>query len=153
MACRHRKLQFQTQSGPQWRSALHRLESLLKSPCWSHRAVGGVDALVGLPSLSINKLSVDEQLMGDLYSHVVDILFHLRRKRTIRSPSALVPRGSAGTHIVHHQLLRLILATQLPDTHLDEILEGGVHVDVLVLQLAAAGAELDFLHQPEGWRR
>jgi len=53
------------------------------------------------------------------------------------------------TYIVNDQLLFIILPSKLPDTHLDEILEGGVHVDILVLQLIAAGPKLYFLHKPE----
>ena len=53
-------------------------------------------------------------------------------------------------HIVNDQLLFIVLSSQLPDAHLDEILEGGVHVDVLVLQLAGTGPKLHLLHQPEG---
>ena len=42
-----------------------------------HRAVIGVDGLVGLPSFCIHKLSINEQLMRHLYGHVVDVLLHL----------------------------------------------------------------------------
>lgn len=42
-----------------------------------HRAVGGVDGLVRLPSLRVNELSVNEQLVGHLYGHVVGVLLHL----------------------------------------------------------------------------
>lgn len=54
-----------------------------------------------------------------------------------------------GTYIVHYQLLLPILPSELSDTHLDEIVEGGVHVDVLVLQLAGTDPALHLLHQPE----
>lgn len=52
------------------------------------------------------------------------------------------------TYIVDDQLLFIVLPSQLPDTHLDEILEGSVHIDVLVLQLAATGPKLHLLHEP-----
>lgn len=53
------------------------------------------------------------------------------------------------SYIVDNQLLFIVQSSQLPDTHLDEILEGGVHVDVLVLQLAVAGPKFCLLHKPE----
>lgn len=48
-------------------------------PSISYCSVSWVDALVGLSSICVNKLSVDEQLMRHLNSHVVDILLHLRK--------------------------------------------------------------------------
>ena len=52
------------------------------------------------------------------------------------------------THIVHNQLLLAILSSELPHTHLDKVLERGGHVNVLILQQAATGPQLHFLHQP-----
>ena len=52
------------------------------------------------------------------------------------------------THIVHNQLLLAILSSELPHTHLDKVLEGGSHVNVLILQQAATGPQLHLLHQP-----
>lgn len=54
----------------------------------------------------------------------------------------------AVTYVVDHQFLFIVLPSQLPDTHLDEILESGVHVDVLVLQLATTCAQFHLLHKP-----
>lgn len=42
-----------------------------------HQAVGGIDGLVGLPTLCVHKFSVDEELMRHFYAHVVDALLHL----------------------------------------------------------------------------
>ncbi|TNN79679.1 hypothetical protein EYF80_010053 [Liparis tanakae] len=39
---------------------------------------------------------------------------------------------------------------EFPHAHLDEILEGAVHVNVLVLQLAASSPQLHLLHEPGG---
>lgn len=58
----------------------------------------------------------------------------------------LIKAGSA--HIVNDQFFFTILPSKLPDAHLDEILESGVHVDILVLQLAVTGPELRLLHKP-----
>lgn len=52
------------------------------------------------------------------------------------------------THVVDDQLLLLVLPSQLPDKHLDEVLEGGGHVHVLGLQLDASTLLLHLLHQP-----
>lgn len=57
--------------------------------------------------------------------------------------------GIANTYIVDYQLLFIVLPSELPHTHLDEILKGCIHVDILVLQLATAGSKFHLLHQPE----
>lgn len=66
-------------------------------------------------------------------------------------------RISRSTHIVNNQFLFVVLPSELPYAHLDKILEGGVHVDILVLQLAAAGPKLHLLNKSAdpgwGWRR
>lgn len=115
-----------------------------------HQAVGGVDALVSLPSLRVHKFSVDEELVRHFHAHVVDVLLHLSRSQTDDEGHA-VGRGGrgGGAYVVDHQLLFTVLSSELPDAHLDEILKGGVHVDVLVLQLAATGPELHLLHKSE----
>lgn len=53
------------------------------------------------------------------------------------------------TNIVDDQFLFIVLPSELPDAHLDEILEGSIHVDVLVLQLAATGPKFHLLYKPE----
>lgn len=59
----------------------------------AHHAIIGVDGLVGLPTLGVDKLPVNEQLMRHLYGHVVDVLLHLRnsqnnsRKRVLSKPN------------------------------------------------------------------
>lgn len=57
--------------------------------------------------------------------------------------------SSRCAYVIHHQLFVTVLSSELPDAHLDEILESGVHVDVLVLQLAVTGPELHLLNEPE----
>lgn len=51
-------------------------------------------------------------------------------------------------HVVNEQLLPLVLSSKFADQQLDEILEGGGHVHVLVLQLDVGTLLLHFLNQP-----
>lgn len=53
------------------------------------------------------------------------------------------------SYVVNNQLLLVVLPSELPHTHLDEVLEGGVHVHVLILQLTPTGPQLHLLHQPD----
>lgn len=59
----------------------------------AHRAIIGVDGLVGLPAFCVDKLPVNEQLVRHLYGHVVDVLLHLRntqnnsQKRVLSKPN------------------------------------------------------------------
>lgn len=55
---------------------------------------------------------------------------------------------AGGAHIVNDQFFFTVLPSKLPDAHLDEILESGVHVDILILQLAVTGPELGLLYKP-----
>lgn len=48
-----------------------------------YRAISWVDGLVGLSSLCIDKLSINEQLMRHPYGHVVDVFLHLKNKATV----------------------------------------------------------------------
>lgn len=52
------------------------------------------------------------------------------------------------THIVDDHFDFLVLASHLPDKHLDEVLEGGCHVYILVLQLSPGILLLHLLYQP-----
>lgn len=53
------------------------------------------------------------------------------------------------SYVVNDQLLLVVLPSELPHTHLDEVLEGGVHVHILILQLTPTGPQLHLLHQPD----
>lgn len=95
--------------------------------------------------------------MGHLDGHVVDVLLHLSNlqqfktspfKDKLERKKVLTLIKAGGAHIVNDQFFFTILPSKLPDTHLDEILESGVHVDILILQLAVTGPELDLLHKP-----
>lgn len=127
-------------------------------------AISGVNGFVCLSTFCIHKLPIDEQLVGHVDGHVVYIPLHLFKGRKIRNwaecegvpqpriitTSSVAPsHGDENTYIVHHQLLFHVLPAQLPHTHLDELLEGCGHVDVLVLKLKLAGPQLYLLHQPD----
>lgn len=52
------------------------------------------------------------------------------------------------TYIIHHQLHLLVLSSQFPHDHLDEILKLGGHVDIFILQLKTTTFLSDLFHQP-----
>lgn len=72
----------------------------------------------------------------------------LLKKQTSTKEFCDSKQVKGGAHIVNDQFFFTVLPSELPDAHLDEILESGVHVDVLILQLAVTGPELDLLHKP-----
>lgn len=65
----------------------------------SYCAISGVDGLVGLSSLCINKLSIDEQLVRDFYGHVVDVFLHLRNSTANMTMIILAYLGQSVTNI------------------------------------------------------
>lgn len=50
----------------------------------THRAVVGVDGVVGLPVFRVLELAVDETLIRHLHRHVVHVFAHLDKKGTFR---------------------------------------------------------------------
>lgn len=50
----------------------------------THRAVVGVDGVVGLPIFRVLELAVDETLVGHLHRHVVHLFAHLDANRNVK---------------------------------------------------------------------
>lgn len=81
-------------------SILHLQVFTVNTSVCAHRAISGVNGFVSPASICINKLSVDEQLMGHVHCHVVDLLLHLWTKTNSQNVFFSVVKTTTNTVIL-----------------------------------------------------